>query len=201
MAASESKLWYLEQINIFRDLDEKDLDRIDKMTNMRTMEKGKYIFFPDDPSKVVFLLKMGKVKIGSYSNDGKEIIKAILEPGEIFGEMAIVGQEKRRDFAQALTNDVRFCAIGVEEMKEMLMSNPQLNFEVTKTIGERLQKVERRLEKSTGLIFLSWISLIGIPTIFGHSHSPWYFLYVIGSAVVLTLVSILWYSYVKIEDN
>ena len=146
MAASESKLWYLEQINIFRDLDEKDLDRIDKMTNMRTMEKGKYIFFPNDPSKVVFLLKMGKVKIGSYSNDGKEIIKAILEPGEIFGEMAIMGQEKRRDFAQALTNDVRFCAIGVEEMKEMLMSNPQLNFEVTKTIGERLQKVERRLE-------------------------------------------------------
>jgi len=69
-----------------------------------------------------------------------------------------------------------------------------LNTELTK-------KVERRLEKSTGLIFLSWISLIGIPTIFGHSHSPWYFLYVIGSAVVLTLVSILWYSYVKIEDN
>ena len=94
MAVSESKLWYLEQINIFRDLDEKDLDRIDKMTNMRTMEKGKYIYIPDDPSKVVFLLKMGKVKIGSYSNDGKEIIKAILEPGEIFGEMAIVGQEK-----------------------------------------------------------------------------------------------------------
>ncbi len=146
MAASESKLWYLEQINIFRDLDEKDLNRIDKMTNMRTMEKGKYIFFPDDPSKVVFLLKIGKVKIGSYSNDGKEIIKAILEPGEIFGEMAIMGQETRRDFAQALTNDVRFCAIGAEEMKEMLMSNPQLNFEVTKTIGERLQKVERRLE-------------------------------------------------------
>lgn len=146
MAASESKLWYLEQINIFRDLGEEDLHRIDQMTNMRTMGKGKYIFFPDDPSKVVFLLKMGKVKIGSYSNDGKEIIKAILEPGEIFGEMAIMGQEKRRDFAQALTSDVRFCAIGVEEMKEILMSNPKLNFEVTKIIGERLQKVERRLE-------------------------------------------------------
>ncbi|MBD79551.1 MAG: cAMP-binding protein [Crocinitomicaceae bacterium] len=113
---------------------------------MRSMEKGKYIFFPDDPSKVVFLLKKGKVKIGSFSNDGKEIIKAILEPGEIFGEMAIMGQEKRKDFAQALTNDVRFCAIGVEEMREMLISNPKLGFEVTKTIGDRLQKIERRLE-------------------------------------------------------
>lgn len=146
MASAESKLWYLEQINIFRDLNDEDLQRIDNHTSMRSMEKGKYIYFPDDPSKVVFLLKRGKVKIGTFSDDGKEIIKAILEPGEIFGELAIMGQEKRKDFAQALTSDVRFCAIGVEEMKDILMSNPKLNFEVIKTIGDRLEKVERRLE-------------------------------------------------------
>lgn len=146
MAANESKLWYLEQINIFRDLNENDLKRIDELTSLRSMDKGKYIYFPDDPSKVVFLLKRGKVKIGSFSDDGKEIIKAILEPGEIFGELSIMGEEKRKDFAQALSSDVRFCAIGREEMKEILMSNPKLNFEITKTIGERLQKVERRLE-------------------------------------------------------
>ncbi|MCH9823162.1 MAG: cyclic nucleotide-binding domain-containing protein [Bacteroidetes bacterium] len=71
-------------------------------------------------------MKKGKVKIGTYSNDGKEIIKAILEPGEIFGELSIMGQEKRKDFAQALTSDVRFCAIGVEEMKEILAGSPKL---------------------------------------------------------------------------
>ncbi|MGB0390349.1 MAG: Crp/Fnr family transcriptional regulator [Salibacteraceae bacterium] len=146
MAASESKLWHLEQINIFRDLEEKDLHRIDNLTTMRSMEKGKYIYFPDDPSKVVFLLKKGKVKIGSYSDDGKEIIKAILEPGEVFGELAIMGEEKRTDFAQAITSDVRFCAIGKDEMTGILMGNPKLSFEITKTIGDRLQKVERRLE-------------------------------------------------------
>ncbi len=146
MASAESKLWYLEQINIFRDLEPEDMQRIDDHTSMRSMEKGKYIYFPDDPSKVVFLLKKGKVKIGTFSDDGKEIIKAILEPGEIFGELSIMGQDKRKDFAQALTTDVRFCAIGVEEMKEILMSSPKLNFEVIKTIGDRLQKVERRLE-------------------------------------------------------
>ncbi len=122
------------------------MQRIDNHTNMRSMEKGEYIYFPDDPSKVVFLLKRGKVKIGTFSDDGKEIIKAILESGEIFGELAIMGQEKRKDFAQVLTSDVRFCAIGVEEMKDILMSNPKLNFEVIKTIGDRLEKVERRLE-------------------------------------------------------
>ena len=146
MASAESKLWHLEQINIFRDLTPEDLQRIDDHTSMRTMDKGKYIYFPDDPSKVVFLLKKGKVKIGTYNDDGKEIIKTILEPGEIFGELSIIGQEKRKDFAQALTTDVRFCAIGVEEMKEILLTSPKLNFEITKTIGDRLQKIERRLE-------------------------------------------------------
>lgn len=146
MAASESKLWYLEQINIFRDLTPQDLQRIDDLTTLRSMEKGKYIYFPEDPSSVVFLLKRGKVKIGSYSEDGKEIIKAILEPGEIFGELSIMGEKSRTDFAQALTSDVRFCAIGANEMREMLMTHPKLNFEITRTIGDRLMKVERRLE-------------------------------------------------------
>ena len=146
MAAAESKLWHLERINLFKDLESDELEEVDKVSTMRTMPKEKYIYFPEEPSKVVFLLKEGRVKIGSYSNDGKEIIKAILQPGEVFGELAITGEEKRRDFAQAMDNNVRICAIGVNEMLRIMNSNPRLSLGVTKMIGERLSKVERRLE-------------------------------------------------------
>lgn len=146
MAAAESKLWYLEQINIFRDLGPEDLDRVDKATSMRTVEKGSFIYFPEEPSKVVFLLKQGRVKIGTYSEDGKEIIKAILEPGEIFGELAIAGQEKRQDFAQVLDNDVKICAIRKDEMLRILEMSPRLGLRITHLIGLRLQKMERRFE-------------------------------------------------------
>lgn len=146
MAAAESKLWHLERINLFKDLGSEELQEVDKVSTMRTMPKEKYIYFPEEPSKVVFLLKEGRVKIGSYSDDGKEIIKAILQPGEVFGELAITGEEKRRDFAQAMDNNVRICAIGVTEMIRIMNSNPRLSLEVTKMIGERLSKVERRLE-------------------------------------------------------
>jgi len=146
MAAAESKLWYLEQINLFRDLGPEDIDRIDKISSMRTHDKGKFIYFPEEPSKVVFLLKSGRVKIGSYSNDGKEIIKAILEPGEIFGELAIAGQDNRQDFAQVIDNDVKICAIHKEEMLRMLESMPRLNLKMTHLIGLRLQRMERRFE-------------------------------------------------------
>lgn len=146
MAGAESKLWHLEQINIFRDLKPEDLERIEKISAMKSPEKGKYIYFPEEPSKVVFLLKQGRVKIGTYSDDGKEIIKAILEPGEIFGELAIAGQETRQDFAQVLDNDVKICAIHKEEMLRILESMPRLNLKITHLIGVRLQRMERRFE-------------------------------------------------------
>ncbi|MGD1845569.1 MAG: Crp/Fnr family transcriptional regulator [Salibacteraceae bacterium] len=146
MAAPQSKLWYLERINLFKELEEEELEEVNKVAMMRSMDKGKYIYFPEEPSKVVFLLKEGRVKLGTYSEDGKEIIKAILEPGEVFGELAVVGQGKRNDFAQAMDSNVKLCAINKDEMLRLMNLNPRLSLEMTKTIGDRLQRVERRLE-------------------------------------------------------
>lgn len=146
MANQQSKLWHLEQINLFKDLNPEELGMVDRISTMRTMEKSQFIYFPEDPSNVIFLLKEGRVKLGSYSDDGKEIIKAILYPGEIFGELSIIGEGKRSDFALAMDSNVRICAIHKEEMERLLKSIPHLSFEITKLIGDKLQKVERRLE-------------------------------------------------------
>lgn len=146
MAASESKLWYLERINIFKDLSSDDLEKINDVAHMKTVGKGKYFYFPEEPSKVVFLLKEGRVKIGTYSDDGKEVIKAILEPGEIFGELAVAGQDNRTDFAQALDDNTRCCAVSKGEMIDILNTVPQLSLKLTHLIGLRLQRMERRFE-------------------------------------------------------
>ena len=146
MANTESKLWHLEQVNLLKELSPDELQKVSDATTMKVEKKGKYIYFPQEPSQVIFFLKAGRVKIGSYSDDGKEIIKTIVHPGEVFGEMGIVGQENRKDFAMAMDDEVRICAITVEEIKEMMSQIPHLSFAVTKVIGERLIKVERKLE-------------------------------------------------------
>ena len=110
------------------------------------MDKNEYIYFPEDPSSSIYFLKKGRVKIGTYSENGKEIIKAILGPGEIFGELSLVGEGKRKDFAMTLDNDVTLCAMGMRDMEEMMEKNSMLGMKVTKLIGFRLQKIERRLE-------------------------------------------------------
>ena len=95
------------------------------------MKKNEYIYFPEDPSSSIFFLKKGRVKIGTYSDNGKEIIKAILGPGEIFGELSLIGEVKRKDFAISLDNDVVLCAMGMKDMEDMMEKNSMLGMKVT----------------------------------------------------------------------
>lgn len=143
---SESKLWYLQNISLFQNLPKKEMTFVEAKSTMRHPERNQYIYFPEDPSKTLYFLKSGRVKIGSVSADGKEIIKAILHPGEVFGELGVAGEEKRTDFAMALDADVIICAMSVADMMEMMEMNPSLALRITKLIGFRLKKIERRLE-------------------------------------------------------
>lgn len=143
--ADKSKLWYLENFSLIKDLPMEDKIHIEENTSMKSAKKGQYIYFPDEPSTTVFFLKEGSIKIGSYSDDGKEITKAILKPGEIFGELSLVGEDIRQDFAQALDNEVKICAMSMSDMEAMMEVNPRLSLNVTKLIGLRLRKTERKL--------------------------------------------------------
>ncbi len=131
---------------MFKNLTDDELAELDDLTVMKTTGKNDFIYFPKEPSKILFFLKAGRIKIGSYSEDGKEIIKAILYPGEVFGEIGIVGEESRKDFAVAMDAETRMCTLNVDQFKKMMEANDQLSLAVTKTIREKLRNIERRLE-------------------------------------------------------
>lgn len=144
--STETKLWHLENFNLFKTLSA--LEQINMSTKVKhnKMKKNEYIYFPDDPSSCIFFLKKGRVKIGTYSDNGKEIIKAILGPGEVFGELSLLGEDKRKDFAIALDKDIMVCSLDMKDLEKMMQNNPMLSLKITKMIGLRLQKIERRLE-------------------------------------------------------
>jgi CRP-like cAMP-binding protein len=113
---------------------------------MNKFSKNEFIYFPEDVPHYIYMVAEGRIKIGSYTDDGKEIVKAILGPGELFGELALTGEVKRNDFAQAMDNMTIVCPMSIDEMKEMMSNNDPLSFKVMKLIGLRLRKTERRLE-------------------------------------------------------
>ncbi len=140
----------LSQFPIFSTLSEIELERLDEMAEKHVLSKYNFIFLAGDESDTIYFLLKGSIKISTHSSDGKEVIKSVLHPLAMFGEMAVIGETHRPDFAQAMNNEIHYCALKVEDFKKLMQSNFNLCSSVLTMMGGRLRKAENRLE---GLIF------------------------------------------------
>lgn len=107
--------------------------------------KGEYLYLPDDPADKVFFLIDGRVKVGIYGESGKEITKAVLGRGSVFGELSLIGEDHRRDFAFAM-EDSRVSILTVEAMNAMMRDHSGLSLFLMRAMGARVRELEHRLE-------------------------------------------------------
>ncbi len=142
----ESALWYFESVDLYDLLCPHKVKTMGDKHSFHHFRKGEYIFFPDEQATHIYMIAGGRVRIGHYLDDGKEVISSILTTGEIFGELALAGEEKRKDFAQAMDEDTMVCPLSIEELKALMVDNRELSFKMLKLVGLRLIKLERKLE-------------------------------------------------------
>ncbi|MEJ7741233.1 MAG: Crp/Fnr family transcriptional regulator [Nocardioidaceae bacterium] len=76
--------------------------------------------------------------------DGRALTTAIIEPGTIFGEMVIVGQQMHDSFAEAL-DDVVVCVMTKADVRRLLLSDPRISARISETLGRRIGELEQRL--------------------------------------------------------
>lgn len=144
--ADLTKFWYLENFNIFKSLDTDSMEELSRITSMRNISKNQPIYFPKEPSNSIFFLKKGRVKLTRMSSDGKEMILGLVNKGEVFGEMAFLDEEERKDFATTL-DECLICTINKDDFKQFVKSNPELNLRLTKLIGLKMRKYTERIEE------------------------------------------------------
>ncbi|MCH7658998.1 MAG: Crp/Fnr family transcriptional regulator [Bacteroidetes bacterium] len=143
--AEKTKLWYLQNFNLLKMLDKDSLVEMDRRSKMHESKKKEVLYFPDEQSDTIYFLKEGKVKISRISEDGRTTTLQLIGPGEIFGESAILGQERHENFAEVV-EDAVICTLSKDLLSEMMERNPGLNRSVTKFIGFRIRKIEARME-------------------------------------------------------
>jgi CRP-like cAMP-binding protein len=138
-------LWFLENLDISGIFCPKKMDAAHNAQTHKHFKKGEYIYLPEEHADKVYFLTEGRVKIGNYGDSGKEITKAILNPGEVFGELSLIGQTERRDFAYAMEK-TSCCVLTVDEMKSLMRDHGGLNLFLMKIMGSRVLQMEQRLE-------------------------------------------------------
>ena len=91
------------------------------------------------------MIKTGTVKITRVNDEGKEVILALLGPGEIFGELAILDGEARSANALAQEN-CKLILINREEFLDILKHNFQITFRLMCELAKRLRKSDQQIE-------------------------------------------------------
>lgn len=144
--AAHTKLWYLERFRLLQCLSQAQRRHVERMTRMVEVKRGEPIYLPGDPSDQVFLLKTGAVKIVGRSPDGRDAILAILQPGDLFGELADVDEAPRDHRAEAV-NDSVLCGMPRSVLIDLMKQSPDLGYQITKLIGFSVRKLRTRVEE------------------------------------------------------
>jgi CRP-like cAMP-binding protein len=142
---SDKSIWFLENIDAQGIFCPKKLVNDNENHSHMSYKKGEFIFMANDKADALYFITSGRVKIGAEHAGEKSITKAILNPGEIFGEMAAVGVEKRRDYAQALV-DTQVCVMTREVMDKLFIERHPFMKYILKLVGSRALEMEKRLE-------------------------------------------------------
>jgi CRP-like cAMP-binding protein len=103
------------------------------------------IILEEEYGDLVFLVKVGTIKITRVNDEGKEVILALLGPGEMFGELAVLDGEARSANALAQEN-CELLAINREDFLDILKNNFTVSYNVMYELARRLRKSDQQIE-------------------------------------------------------
>lgn len=139
------RFWFLKRCGLFERLAPQELNLLESHAMVRRFERGSAIYLPGDSADGVMLLSEGRVRICDSTPDGKQLILAFIEPGELFGELALIDAQPREERAEAAIPSTVILIPG-DAMQSLLHSAPELSLGITKLIGFRRRRIERRLK-------------------------------------------------------
>jgi CRP/FNR family transcriptional regulator len=141
----ERRLWYIKNAALFSWLEEEELQNLAMRSEMASCKRNTRLFFAEETSDNIYLVKEGRIKLLRANAEGREMILDILGPGEIFGELALVDEEYRSHSAEAV-DDALVCIISRQDFEGILQRHPEMALRVLKLIGLRRRELEMRIE-------------------------------------------------------
>ena len=141
----DTKLLLIRGFDIFQHITEEEYEELDLVHNFLEASDGEYIYFPFQNHNKLYFAKDGFIKLGYIDEQGTEVIKEIIQKGEVFGQLTLEKNNDQDEFAQAYKSDVSLCAFTMEDFLKILHRKPELAIAFSFHLGNKLRKVENRL--------------------------------------------------------
>ena len=132
---------FLRSIDMFSELDDELLEPIVDQSKTLDLQRGDVLFQSGDDSSDLYIVTRGRIAIGNRSFDGRESLVALMESGDLFGEMPLFSNDGRSAEARALEESA-VVVIPYQPVKDLYDENPSLLWRVVEMLVSRLKSTE-----------------------------------------------------------
>lgn len=136
------------RIQLFDGLGPDDMAEITAAARALRKDRGEFVYTPGDRAETVYVLRKGRIKLSVLSESGKEFAIDIFQPGDIFGEFALVDDSTRSNMAQAL-DDALMWVFGKRDFLRLLEARTKLAMNYIRLVGGRRRRMEKKLSDIT----------------------------------------------------
>ncbi len=140
-----SKVDLLKTVPIFSELHDNVLEKISELMQVRSYVKEQMILMEESLGDSFFVISNGSVKITRLSEDGREVILAMLGEGEFFGEMSLLDGETRSANVVAI-EDSEVMVLNRSEFLNLLERYPKIAISLLEELTRRLRKSDQQIE-------------------------------------------------------
>ncbi|MBZ4422895.1 Crp/Fnr family transcriptional regulator [Myxococcus sp. RHSTA-1-4] len=140
----------LNQVSIFEQLEGDDLEHLSALLRTRRYAKGEVIFHQGDVGTSLYIIRKGQVAIRLGSPDGKEVILALLDRGDFFGELALLDGEPRSTDAVA-REESDLLTIRREDFRRYLDARPKVALGLLANLSRLVRHVTQLVHDTTFL--------------------------------------------------
>lgn len=111
---------FLSQSGFFRDFSPESCQRLASLSQVVELRRRQHLFREDDPGQAVFILAMGRIQLHRSTEDGRDVVIKVVQPGDLFGEVVLFERPTYPVCALALADSTLLqipCA-GIHELLE-----------------------------------------------------------------------------------
>lgn len=145
------ELRLLQNHDLFGQLGTAELEKIVSFARIETYAARETIFLKGSPGRGLMAVLEGRVQMQAPSADGRTAVLNVMEPGEIFGEIALLDGRDRSADAVAIT-PCRLLVIDRREFIPFLRQNADVALRLMAILCDRIRRTTEQVED---LLFLN----------------------------------------------
>ena len=140
----------LAATELFQAVSPDELTELARHAGTRRLVRGDILFNEGEEPDALYVVLRGRVAIANKSFDGRESVVALMEPGDLFGEMGMLDGRPRSAEGRALEPS-EVLELQYEPVRELLARHPELLWGVVRMLADRLRGMDEALADSVFL--------------------------------------------------